>query len=82
MARFDSENDPGFFSVLGELQRWVTKIKSQESNLCAIQTFEPSHHDINNSIDVRGITIWGNIEKSNIVGGNQTIHGGLTFLDS
>ena len=33
MTKFESEGDPGFVSVTGELQRWVKELKAIPGNL-------------------------------------------------
>lgn len=33
MARFDVENDPGFISIAGQLQRWVRQLSEPSGKL-------------------------------------------------
>lgn len=84
MARFTGADDPGFISVSGELQRWATAIKSSNIELRrggarrAPETFTSTTA---NNLNLGGITIWGDVVKSNVVSRSQTIHGGLVFKD-
>lgn len=93
MARFTGKDDPGFISVSGELQRMVNEFKSpnRESQVVArraLDVDEAPAPGINisatdkKSLSLGGITILGDVIKSNVVSNNQTIHGGLTFKDS
>jgi hypothetical protein len=84
MARFKTEDDPGFISVVGELQRWMTEIRSPHSKARR----GPSDM-VESTVSTRatptkesygGITIWGDVVKSNI-SRDQTIHGNLIFGD-
>ncbi len=92
MVRFTEKDDPGFISVSGELQRWANEIKSQGpgAQVATTRVFgglgaSASENSINaiatDSPDLGGITIWGNVVKSNVVSSCQTIHGGLIFRD-
>lgn len=92
MARFTGKDDPGFISVSGELRRWADEIKSLEfaNRTTERRAYEQdgvsaSENTINatatNGLNLGGITILGDIVKSNVVGSSQTIHGGLTFID-
>lgn len=89
MARFATDEDPGFISVVCELQRWAKDICCQQIKA---GTGAPRAHGTNGvyeSADFRistpktndygGITILGNVMQSNVVTGNQTIYNGLTF---
>jgi hypothetical protein len=92
MARFTGKNDPGFTSVSGELRRWVNEIKSpdRENRIAARTDVVPAasspgvniNANTRKSLSLGGITILGDVVKSNVVSNNQTIHGGLTFKDS
>ncbi|KAF8854611.1 hypothetical protein BDZ45DRAFT_596807 [Acephala macrosclerotiorum] len=93
MVRFTGKDDPGFISVSGELQRRVNEIKSpdREARAAARRAYGgrgalASENTMNatatNNPNLGGITIWGDIVKSNVVSSSQTIHGGLTFKDS
>jgi hypothetical protein len=93
MARFTGKDDPGFISVAGELYRMVNESKSpnRESQAAARRTQGSdgaSSSGINisatekKSLSLGGITILGDVTKSNVVSNSQTIHGGLTFTDS
>ncbi|KAM7213610.1 hypothetical protein V8F06_010996 [Rhypophila decipiens] len=93
MARFETEDSPGFDAVVGELQEWIDEIAAPKSNS---GTFVNEHNgetgsDPNTSESepwpkvtskmqkYGGIEIWGDVIKSNVVNGNQTVYGGLTF---
>lgn len=95
MARFTGKDDPGFVSVAGELLRLVNKFKlpGGESREVArrvqdVGAASPSEINISatsnagKSLSIGGITILGDVIKSNVVSSNQTIYGGLTFKDS
>jgi hypothetical protein len=84
MVRFKTEDDLGFISVVGELQRWTKDIKSPHSKVRR----GPSEV-VESSVGPKsglstesygGITIWGDVVKSNISRA-QTIHGNLIFGD-
>jgi hypothetical protein len=84
MARFATEDDPGFISVVCELQRWAKEIRSPtcKAGSPEVRGVSKSSGDINSSVSSRshgGITIWGDVVKSNVVIGNQNIYCGLTF---
>lgn len=93
MARFTGKDDPGFISVSGELQRLVNDFKSPDRESRAVARRDlsvdgPSASEINinatggKSLSVGGITILGDVIRSNVVSSSQTIYGGLTFGDS
>ena len=82
MARFIGEDDPGFISVLGELQRWSKEIASSPIKLerkIAVQECEPIVKSTVKGLNQGQIVVWGDIVNSNVVGRTQTIHGGLVF---
>jgi len=86
MVRFTSEADPGFLSIVSELQRWGKEIEclSVEADreiAGAGELSETKNHtkSIQAGSDIGGIIVGGNIIKSNLVSGNQTIYSGLTF---
>jgi hypothetical protein len=86
MARFITEDDPGFISVASELQRWAKEIWLQpyKAEKVGASDLPTSKVDINTAVSdksVGGITIWGDVVKSNVVNGNQIIYCGLTFKD-
>jgi len=85
MGGFATENDPGFISVAGELQRWANHIsttqrKAGRTNSEASESPEYTKVVLNNG-NIGGITIYGDIVKSNVANNSQTIYGGLTFRD-
>ncbi|KAK9776057.1 putative DUF676 domain-containing protein [Seiridium cardinale] len=79
MVRFASQDDPGFISVVGELQRWISSWILGDVK----EDFEDKPHtnaDISTKeTRVGNITVWGDVVQSIVVDGNQTIHGGLSF---
>ncbi|KAK0704899.1 hypothetical protein B0H67DRAFT_363684 [Lasiosphaeris hirsuta] len=92
MARFASENSPGFGSVVSELQRFVNAAAyfGGSSTDSRMATISPSRVAKGVSscgstmmswqgTDYADITILGNVVKSNIVHGSQTIRGDLIF---
>jgi protein SERAC1 len=85
MVRFASESDPGFISIVGELQRWIKDIKITTENSDKPRKDVPDHLDgksgMSNKIKTDGITIWGDVKQSNIVSGDQAVWGGVTFRD-
>jgi hypothetical protein len=87
MVRFATEDDPGFISVVGEIERWAKEIKSTsckdlEEGISSERLINAMNATgISNSRYSGGITIWGNVVKSNVVYGSQTINGGLSFGD-
>jgi hypothetical protein len=84
MVRFTGADDPGFISVLGELQRWTKEIKASHIELergGVSGATETITNTTANNVNLGGITIWGDVVKSNVVSRSQTIHGGLTFRD-
>lgn len=55
MAKFESENDPGFIAVTGEIHRWIKQLKNGESvkatkekgqNESALSTIGPGGMDL------------------------------------
>ncbi|KAK3312875.1 hypothetical protein B0H66DRAFT_569081 [Apodospora peruviana] len=82
IARFGDENAPGFESVVGELQRLINEI-----GIITDSSKEPDAGPSGKEGDAKtgrqqlygGIEIWGNVIKSNVVSGNQTVHGDLKF---
>jgi hypothetical protein len=86
MARFATVDDPGFMSVVCELQRWAKEIRSPPDKAGRTGANEVSQNtgDINSVLSNScpgGITIWGDVVKSNVVNGSQNIYCGLTFKD-
>ncbi|KAI0026033.1 putative SesB-related regulatory protein [Xylariomycetidae sp. FL0641] len=93
MARFDSKDDPGFASVVGELRRWIEYIEygppgspkqhdqrtPQPSSQEGVEDSEIGH--LRGSTGSGSITIWGNVVKSIVVSGTQRIEGNLSFRD-
>lgn len=85
MARFVTEHDQGFISIVDELQRLVKnvllpKYKVERAGVNAVSKSTGNLDSVavsNNNLE--GITIWGDVVKSNIVNGNQNIYCGLTF---
>lgn len=85
IARFATEDAPGFESVVGELERWIKGISNPTQGVQeaepTLDTAGPSgdtnRHGGNNGYG--GIEIWGDVIKSNVVNGNQVVHGNLTF---
>lgn len=87
IARFADENSPGFDSVLGELQRWVadttyggefTTSGPNKRNFIGSNATGRTVGGCNGS----GIEIWGDVIRSNVVNGSQTVHGNITFSGS
>jgi hypothetical protein len=86
MARFAAEDDPGFISVVGELQRWAKEIrcpqyKAGRPGASEVSESTGNTNTILSNSNLGGITICGDVVKSNVVNGGQTIYGGLTFGD-
>ncbi|RYP46683.1 hypothetical protein DL768_007155 [Monosporascus sp. mg162] len=91
IARFATEDEPGFISILGELQRWMKEIQlgqyragsprsSRSKSLEGKNMFNANAHmRSHNSNNYGGITIHGDVVESNVVNGGMTIHGGLRF---
>ncbi|KAK3387397.1 sesB-related regulatory protein [Podospora didyma] len=84
MVRFASENSPGFESIVAELRRFVNGLHvpgqggpDSEKGVDIRNSPDKDTGRQENNYD--GITIWGEITKSNIVNGNQIIDGDLTF---
>ncbi|KAI1260078.1 Alpha/Beta hydrolase protein [Xylariaceae sp. FL1019] len=74
MVRFATPHDPGYVSVVGELQRWVKKLQF------------PASREGDNLLDKRDaedgfgkVVIWGDVSRSVVVSGMQTIHGNISF---
>ncbi|KAE8443681.1 hypothetical protein EG329_001453 [Mollisiaceae sp. DMI_Dod_QoI] len=86
MARFATDCDPGFVSVACELQRWAKEIRCLQGGAGTAGAVEISDRKENpcltrSATELGGITVWGNVIKSNVVAGDQTIYNGLTFTD-
>ncbi|KAI0401115.1 Alpha/Beta hydrolase protein [Xylaria palmicola] len=92
IARFASPDDPGFVSVLGELRRWIGPIANAEDeqneqvwdmdrkgSRVASGGWAAGESNGGDSADTGAITIWGNVTRSVIANGNQTIQGNLFF---
>ncbi|KAK4207664.1 hypothetical protein QBC37DRAFT_298226 [Rhypophila decipiens] len=93
MARFETEDSPGFDAVVGELQQLVNELAASVSNSAAFVNGETggasnrSASGLPSKVTSRmygdgGIEIWGDVIKSNVVNGNQIVHGDLTFNGS
>ena len=84
MVRFASENSPGFESVVAELRRFVKGTEAPgdcgPGSEKGIDTVTSPGKDTGRPGNIYdGITICGEVTKSNIVNGNQIIDGDLTF---
>ncbi|KAI1325369.1 Alpha/Beta hydrolase protein [Xylariaceae sp. FL0255] len=93
MARFASPDDPGYMSVVGELRRWVLYIQNPGSrddrsvwrkensntNRGTVVRDAGGEGDARNSAGDGSVVIWGNVHKSVVVSGTQTIQGNLSF---
>jgi len=87
MVRFESEDSPGFESVVGELRRVIKDTDPPTGYDGAVPDPAPEgqrqrlkgrkRRSGNGSDD--GITVWGNVVGSKIVTGNLAIHGDLQF---
>ncbi|KAK8071357.1 LipA and NB-ARC domain-containing protein [Apiospora hydei] len=86
MVRFSSPDELGFLSITGELKRWVDGLRTSDGTLRRglsrvnslplkeLLMAEPTDQS-------SGITIWGNVVKSNVVNGSQTVNGDMYFGD-
>jgi len=83
MVRFSSGEDAGFKSITGELQRWISDINESTLETGPLgpnsepAIAEPS--SIGKGRSVAGIVIMGDVKQSNIIGGHQTVWGGMKF---
>ncbi|KAJ2898983.1 hypothetical protein MKZ38_003552 [Zalerion maritima] len=83
MARFSRLDDPGFVVVSGELERWTDAIRLTKAGVeasDAVQTATAVREPLialSNSMGT--VTVHGDITKSIVVGGSQTIRGDVTF---
>jgi hypothetical protein len=89
MARLSTPDDPGYVSVVGELQRWIQYIEFPDSRndgglqyhggtTCAAALGNGDIETQNNG-GSGSIVIWGNVNKSVVMSGTQTIQGNLSF---
>lgn len=69
MVRFSTDNDPGFLLLVGVLKRWIDGL--QKSQL-------PDNTDPR-VMRQSPISISGSVRGSNIITGQQTIHGPMSI---
>jgi hypothetical protein len=84
MARFATEDDSRFVSVVSELLRRAKEIKfpSYEAGITGAREVLDIKGGINSAVSNRslgGSAIWGDVVNSNVVNGSQNISYGLKF---
>ncbi|KAI8625167.1 hypothetical protein F5Y19DRAFT_451220 [Xylariaceae sp. FL1651] len=90
IARFSTSEDPGYVSIVGELRRWIEYIQfpgsrgdrglqcKEDSNAC--NGTRSGNGDIETqNVGSGSVMIWGNVKKSIVMSGTQTIQGNLSF---
>jgi len=82
IARFSSETDPGFITIVKELQRWTKNIQNSQRGVVRLDPSTDSTENIAlgpERRNIAGIVFYGDILHSNVVQGGQVIHGDLRF---
>jgi hypothetical protein len=87
IARFASEDDPGFVGISGELLRWTKRIRfdQREEETTAVVAAPTTTSSAlagtgrEGCTHLGGIVIHGDVLESNLVNGSQTVYGGLRF---
>ncbi|KAH8891083.1 hypothetical protein GQ53DRAFT_842009 [Thozetella sp. PMI_491] len=78
LARFATEDDPGFKIVVGELQRVANAART--ATLAPGPSDELARDDLpERAGPTRDIIVYGDFINSNLVNGSQTVMGGLVF---
>ncbi|KAH8803004.1 hypothetical protein F5884DRAFT_756306 [Xylogone sp. PMI_703] len=83
MTKFDSEDNLGFVSVVGELRRWVKELKPIDLEDTTLASRVPCSGENAESPDAnihRDTAHYGSNMRANVIyGSSQTVHSGLTF---
>ncbi|KKA16380.1 SesB-related regulatory protein [Rasamsonia emersonii CBS 393.64] len=79
MTRFETEDDPGFVSIVGELRRWIKELAPGPVAAERIVIREQGVSR-NGDGENRDLGRYTKIIRSNLVyGGNQVVYGGMRF---